>query len=426
MNMNEYLGNADVQDFIAWLTEVAPTIGICFDVKSSRFVPNGVRRDVEGFDAVLQLYNWRSVNMAVGDWQETRQLLAILGYQLRQAVNDPVTDPIPVIRDILAWGGNRNWRTGAFPFLQQKSDFGTLSEYIQNVGQALTLGQADTNRVEEVVENMNSMLTKVHALYSTDGLPIYDSRVAAAIATLVELWRVYRGFEGTPIPELLAFPAIQRNRTVKRRFPRAQYSPPLLNYNSPSLFKLWASAKIRLGWIMHETLLRNQALFEEEQEMSARMHAFEAVLFMIGYDVSCLQCAQIEEQEYQAAYAENIQEASGENDNINKREIQSLSGRGQPIIYTGSLDRGWSIQWGSISFSLVPEQILDIQVEFGGRQNIHMGASRTDPPMGSFGAWLRDNGWPSSSYATPIAAVLRDVGVIENFRGQKPIILSFA
>jgi hypothetical protein len=48
----------------------------------------------------------------------------------------------------------------------------------------------------------------------------------------------------------------------------------------------WSEAKIRLGWLMQRILADAPGLFKGS--MPERMHAFEASLFMIGYDVACL------------------------------------------------------------------------------------------------------------------------------------------
>jgi hypothetical protein len=136
---------------------------------------------------------------------------------------------------------------------------------------------------------MNSMLTKVHALASRDGLRIYDSRVAAAIASLVELWRRVQGRAGEPQPLALAFPAIPSNRSVRSLFADAQ-SPGVLSYapaTAAATAVAWCCANVRLGWLIAAVLEKAPGLVAGEAAQD-RMHAFEASLFMIGYDVDCL------------------------------------------------------------------------------------------------------------------------------------------
>lgn len=96
------------------------------------------------------------------------------------------------------------------------------------------------------------MLTKVHALASSDGLPIYDSRVAVAIASLVELWRTARRTNGQPLPETLTFPAAYNSRTVRNDAFPAAVSPGVIGGANATVS--WASAKVRLGWLMEKFL----------------------------------------------------------------------------------------------------------------------------------------------------------------------------
>ena len=165
-----------------------------------------------------------------------------------------------------------------------------LCRYLRDAGDAFALDTADVDAIVPPVELLNSMLTKVHALYAADGLPIYDSRVAAAIASLVEMWRVATGKSGDPLPAMLAFPATAASRTVRGLFPHAN-APGVMAYGTPETAGQWASAKVRLAWIMESVLGRLPELFTgccPVPSPADRIHAFEASLFMVGYNVTCL------------------------------------------------------------------------------------------------------------------------------------------
>lgn len=291
MNKQTFLANQDVEDFLAWLARELPRLKIRLDIKRSRFVPSGVRVDITGLENVLAHYAWRSHGMASGDWSETRAHLAALAHALRDAVRrDSNLDALEVCRDILRWGGNRGWCRGAYPFLSARVAAGGLCRYIKDTGTAFALDTADVDALVPPVKVLNSMLTKVHALYAEDGLPIYDTRVAAAIASLVEMWRVVSGKAGDQLPAPLTFPAITASRTVSRRYPHAR-SPGVMAYGAPATAGQWASAKIRLGWVLDSVLCRTPGLFVERSPAPSlvnRMYAFETSLFMVGYDVVCL------------------------------------------------------------------------------------------------------------------------------------------
>lgn len=291
MNKEAFLADEEVDSFLNWLARELPRLEIHLDIRRSRFVPSTVRVDIIGLPCVLNHYTWKSHGMATGDWGETRARLRSFAQALRNAVQRQCTpDVLDTCRHILQWGGNRNWNIGAYPFLEAKARAGSLWSYIEDTGAALELETADIDALVPSVELLNSMLTKVHALYADDGLPIYDSRVAAAIASLVETWRQATGRSGAQLPARLTFPATISSRTVHERFPHAN-APGVMLYGAPNTTRQWASAKVRLGWAMECVLERQPELFSDccvAPSLVDRMHAFEASLFVVGYDVTCL------------------------------------------------------------------------------------------------------------------------------------------
>lgn len=293
MNKQAFLADPDVEDFLAWMTRELPRLKVHLDIKRSRFVPSGVNVEVTGLQNVLPHYAWKSHGMAHGDWVETSAYLAALANALRDAVQrDSDPDALAACREILRWGGNRGWHRGAYPFLSARAAAGVLCRYLRDTGAALALDTADVDALVPPVETLDSMLTKVHALYAEDGLPIYGARVAAAIGTLVEMWRVATGKSENPLPAPLTFPATTASRTARRRFPRAR-SPGVLAHGAPETAGQWASAKVRLGWVMGSILGRLPDLFSEcchAASLADRMHAFGASLVMVGYDLECIDC----------------------------------------------------------------------------------------------------------------------------------------
>jgi hypothetical protein len=128
-------------------------------------------------------------------------------------------------------------------------------------------------------------VSKTHVLLAEDGLPIYDSRVAVAIAVLAERYGRETGLR--VLPEALRFPTFDAKRHVA-----AVIEEPLGAargyYMSATCCRDWTAAQWRLGRLIRRTLTQNSALFAGEGELPARCHAFEAGLFMLGYDASCL------------------------------------------------------------------------------------------------------------------------------------------
>jgi len=252
-----------------------------------------------GLNAVIEEYKWVAQwNSAQGQvtsscWPSTVNSLGQLALALRTALDTPSdASAFDACVSIFAWGGERNVSVGARPFLQSKLDTPNgLCDYLNRVRASVTLASADLANLG-AVEQMNSMLTKVYALASTDGLPIYDSRVAAAMACLVEIYRHNNCLNWTVVPDFLMFPGIPEDGKNSRRHVGALQqgkmlvaTPGVIRYLDPKRATRWISAAVRLGWVINAVLSRKPDLLAQQ---TSRMHAFEACLFMIGYDVSCL------------------------------------------------------------------------------------------------------------------------------------------
>lgn len=275
MDLQQFLQDKDVENFADWMARCLPSLHVHLRIKLSRFVPTQIDQQLVGIEAVLAHYVWR------GNWTETKAEIARYRRDLHNALLARNQQKLlAVCAEIVRWGGDRNPNRGAMPFLRAQQD---LAGYLDVSSSALLLDSADTTQLG-AVERMNSMLTKVHAFVAKDGLPIYDSRVAAAIAGLLECYRQSgANADWTEVPDALSFPALMTSRTV---FDLNAEAPDhgMMAYRTD----VWASAKVRLGWLLRRVLEKNATLFQDEGSLPARMHAFEASLFMLGYDVACL------------------------------------------------------------------------------------------------------------------------------------------
>lgn len=298
--MNRQQFQEAARDFITWagkfrcdadghlvlVTEGAlAKLPIDLNIPKSSKVPFGVCQKTPFF-ALTRLYSWRASEMVEGSFSETRAKLETLSCAIAQVKND--TDALEACMAILRWGGDRNSKVGALPFLQSQAN---VLGYLNAVKAELNLATAVIPPKGQLtsVMAMNSMLTKVHALKSGDGLPIYDSRVAGAIATLVETWRRADGFTRMPLPFALSFPEVGGGgprRSVRARYPDC-IKPPTLYYatgpdsaeRAVQIAREWASAKVRLGWLLSELLT---------DASPSGIRSLEACLFMGGYDCSAI------------------------------------------------------------------------------------------------------------------------------------------
>jgi len=266
---------------------------------------------------------WKAEGMNTGDWPETCVKLRALSTMLK--ADERQAPQLEACRQVLIWGGNRDWSgvTGAWKLLTELSrnpefDPGATSHdsddsddsFLPIPGGPTVLsflrlhkvlfylaieGRKDSavHAAISDVKHMNSMLSKVHSLYSSFSLPIYDSRVAGAIGTIVETWRRQVGQNLPPDPDLM-FPAIEafssdeyeaKIREVHIRYPNTPTfaRPVSLRCDGSSAdqernARHWAEATVSLYWWMKE-ILGHDAKPEDFRWL-------EASLFMAGYDVN--------------------------------------------------------------------------------------------------------------------------------------------
>jgi hypothetical protein len=131
-------------------------------------------------------------------------------------------------------------------------------------------------------------MTKIYSLLDTTGSPIYDSRVGAAMTML---YQCYLRSSSKKKNNLLNFPSgSARGKQVRN--PGA-FGPPFCNapqfYTRSVLPHDWAQFQLKLGWIIQK-ILSKTAWFEEAEgtAIADRSRAFEACLFMIGYDLNSI------------------------------------------------------------------------------------------------------------------------------------------
>lgn len=303
MRQIEFYGDTEAKEFINWLSDKLNELEFNLVIPSSARVPGGVRAVAYGLDEVVSKYKWHSSwkDLETGEevvscnWESTGDSLTRLSKVLREGVatkNEAKT--FQACCQVFDWGGERNPKVGARRFLSEKLNNSALVDYLCAARQEFCLGSADLNRLS-AIEKVNSMLTKVYALLSDDELPIYDTRVAVAIAGLVEVYRIDCKKQWGCVPEVLSFPVPPEGAGTNRRrlkFLNADAltpKPEVLYYTTQTSSLRWVSAKIRLGWIIKAVLKRNCDLLTKQSH--ARHHAFEAALFMVGYDIRSLRMA---------------------------------------------------------------------------------------------------------------------------------------
>jgi len=287
LDREAFLGLADVEAFISWLVTNLASLQVHLKVRSSAFVPGGIDAQVTGIEAVQAYYRWS------GDWATVSQLLSNYRENIRAAVRSGDQDATYLASvDILEWG-NVPSSAGYLAGLRQQ---GLLVQYLKNIAPLLSpVGrQKLTELTRASIPRFNSGLTKVHALLDDAGSPIYDGRVGAAIAMLYHLYRHSPAAAGEAQHSMFAWgpgyesPGAGRRRTIRNpRLLALGYdgTPQLLSHTSPHI---WARRQVILGWIIRAVLDRSGLFGADGVDMAGRCHAFEAALFMLGYDLRCL------------------------------------------------------------------------------------------------------------------------------------------
>lgn len=276
MQREAFLAQQDIGAFVDWLVKTLPGLQVQLIFKPSKFVPGGLRARIEGFEQVLEHYRWGV------DWQETREVLRQLRNRLRDAVErDDNAQAFQACCDVLRWGGVRSAR----PFLKDLHDRGELTAHLRRMVSLLSPGaHASLSALNaDSVIRFDSGLTKIYALLDRSGSPIYDSRVGAAIGMLHGLFRKQQELAGTA----LSFPSgPARGQQIRDpgAFAGLRAAPQFYSRHVPH--HEWARSQLRLGWIIRAVLERTD-WFAREGELADRCHAFEACLFMLGYDLRC-------------------------------------------------------------------------------------------------------------------------------------------
>ena len=260
-------------------------LSINLNIKSSSKVPDGILGKTN-FHELTKVFVWRAPGMRIGNFAENNLKIQELSNAIKNASTN--NDALEACEKILEWGGNRNNKTGALPFLKSHPN---LLTYLESVRQELNLKTAVISADNKFthVQLMNSMLTKVHSFFSNDGLPIYDSRVAGAVATIVATWLAEKQIGGVNKMHPMLFPEVGAGglrRSVLARYPDYGYRRKL-NYpnrrhedkSNKSFSHEWVAAKIRLGWLL-ESLL--------EEKTPSGMRSLEACLFIAGYDCAAI------------------------------------------------------------------------------------------------------------------------------------------
>lgn len=279
MNKQQYLANADVAAFIAWLKDkldnANASLGHSYLNRKMGFnwQCDSVFDAYQKYDWPFRYTNHNGTPISGRTFNRNEQALNSIKQQLREAfIQGHQQKLIQASCMVFKWGGvahgNENWA---------KNHENLIGEY-RIAQQLLNPHLADDEKSCNF--KFNSGLSKVYSLLIDDFI-IYDSRVGAALGWLVIK---YCQAKNLPfVPELLAFPWAAAKEGVNAINPKNR-NPSQGNYrippigNNPDNHARW---NLRASWLLADLANSNNSF----KSTNDPLRALEAALFMIGYDL---------------------------------------------------------------------------------------------------------------------------------------------
>ncbi|MBO0937387.1 hypothetical protein J2I47_12595 [Fibrella sp. HMF5335] len=289
MNKLNFLKDQHVQNFIEWIKHK-------LDQKKSFLHSYKLQKNVRGQEwfcdsiySAFENYKWNYVythptnqNRLTGcSFIDSEKALNELSKTLREAI-ETQDDKLCVscCMSILEWGGILSKNKDNIEKI--KTSKRGIANYLKNVQHRLSLSVIDLEKDCEGII-MNAGFSKIYSLIISDFV-IYDGRVGAALGLLVRKYCEDNSL--LIVPEQLRF-SYGNSRTVlsgiqNRRNPSTE-KYKFFSLNNSSLKHI--QNNIKANWLAKEIVDRHDSRFKS-LHMDRQLRAFEAALFMIGYDVS--------------------------------------------------------------------------------------------------------------------------------------------
>ena len=280
MDRAAYLSDADVRAFLDW---AEPIVTQKWRIDHSWTSPKWGTRCFETLFDAYKGYEWKfRVNlpdhgMCEGEsYEDSVRVLDALRRQLRENAERGDTDGfLEAAIAVVEWGGVRRNR-------QRLRDLG--DEVLPRLTANARLLDPDTADLDHLsgIEEMNSGFSKIYSLLLTD-FPIYDSRVACALASLVRWFCQEKDRES--IPGALAFRVLPAQGKARRDPSGEHFKFPKVHYPGTARY---AQSNVMAAWLLGE-LAKHPPFCGEDDPL----HALQSAMFMIGYaplERPCEQC----------------------------------------------------------------------------------------------------------------------------------------
>ena len=263
MKRDDYLSQPEVADFLDWAGHLMRgEWGLEHSWTEKR---NGESFRCSTLYQAFQGYRWKRDTFAdtARKFDDFRRDLDSIGVIANPAQRDLFVE---VAREVVGWGGINN--------LKRLNEWGQmaprqLQSHIAETRRKLNPATANTDELDDF-PYMGAGFSKIYAAL-IPGLPIYDSRVACALACLV---RLYCQDAGRPrVPALLTFGVPESRGNEGGRCQK-----PALRYGQDEKY---AKANLQFAWLL-AGLTANPGQFGN-LPANRRVDAVQSALFMLGY-----------------------------------------------------------------------------------------------------------------------------------------------
>ncbi len=255
---DDYLRDRDVRAFLAWAEPLVT--GAC---RLNHPAPDD-RGEFETLFDSCRRYSWRGKS-----YEETVTYLGGLARRVRQSLDqdDPGAFHGAAL-EVLKWGGVVPHNAGRLEALGAEA-----IPLLRANGRLLDPDKADLTRVW-AVQPMNAGFSKIYSLM-LDGFPIYDSRVACALGSLVRRFCQETGCHQR-VPKSLAF-GIPPNQGKANRDPSCgSLSFSKIRNGGAGLY---STSNVMAAWIL-DALSRHGPFGSLGDD---RQFALQSAMFMVGH-----------------------------------------------------------------------------------------------------------------------------------------------
>ena len=278
MKKDAYLQDDDVARFLEWVEPlVAGHTGIHVSWKSK-----GLPFECATLEQAYLRYNWRGrvergdgLTETIATFEETARVFDEWRHTMRAIMGRNASELddhqrfIATAKRIREWGGIR--RHGDLEKLGS-SAFAVLSDNARK----LNPESGDTDDLRSF-RHMGSGYSKIYAMM-VPSLPIYDSRVACALTSLILIH--CRQYELPGVPETLELGVPQSQGNQHRNPSTGPYAFPTI-WHSAAHGSRYAISNLKAAWLIAEMAGRGEPFAGMEQ--SCGILALQSALFMIGY-----------------------------------------------------------------------------------------------------------------------------------------------